>query len=259
SLEAYETIMGGHPESVVTKTGRAEVLKALNRLPESLEAYETIMEGHPGDVVAKTGRAEVLKALNRLPESLEAYETIMEEHPEDVFAKNGCSVVLVFMGDYQSALSYLSDVKPVTDQDWVGYHIKGMIHLNLGNLELAESIFQEGIRDNPNPRGKEFFHNALALVRIKQKEYENAAQLLERVSSPDLQTTSNILRVYAFGALGNRERARQAFMEITQQPSGVCLEFKEELRRRYLDEEEPVYDEEWLNESAMSCYLRMAA
>ena len=59
--------MAQHPEDVVTKNGYAEVLKALNRLPEALEAYEQAMAQHPEDVVAKTGYAEVLKALNQLP------------------------------------------------------------------------------------------------------------------------------------------------------------------------------------------------
>ncbi len=252
NAELYDT-------KIVAKTGRAEVLKSQNRLSEALSAYETIMAEHPENVVAKSGRAEVLKSQNRLSEALSAYETIMAEHPEDVVAKNGYASISVLLGDYESALSSLSNAKPVTDQDWIGYHIRGMIQFSLGNLENAESIFNEGIRDYPKPRGKEFFHTALALVKIKQKEYESAAQLLDKVSSPDLQATSNMLRVHAFGALGHRERARQAFMKITQQHSGICLEFKEELRRRYLDEEEPVHNEEWLNESAMTCYLRMAA
>ena len=72
-----------------------------------MEAYEQAMAQHPEDVVTKTGYAEVLKALNRLPEALEAYEQAMAQHPENVVTKNGASCVLAALGLWERALMLL--------------------------------------------------------------------------------------------------------------------------------------------------------
>ncbi|TVS19765.1 MAG: tetratricopeptide repeat protein, partial [Planctomycetaceae bacterium] len=103
ALIAYERASVAHPESVVTKTGRAEVLKAMGRYDEALKAYEQAGAAHPDDVVTKTGRAEVLKAMGRYDEALKAYEQAGAAHPESVVAKTGRAEVLKAMGRYDEA------------------------------------------------------------------------------------------------------------------------------------------------------------
>ena len=104
ALRAYEeaSLFG---QRLIAKNGRAEVLKALNRLDEALAAYDAVMEDYSGDIVAKSGRAEVLKALNRLDEALAAYDAVIEEYPEGMVAKSGRAEVLKALNRLDEALA----------------------------------------------------------------------------------------------------------------------------------------------------------
>ncbi len=259
ALAAYDEVIDQHPGDMVAKTGRAEVLKALNRLDEALAAYDEVIDQHSGDVVAKTGRAEVLKALNRLDEALAAYDEVIDQHPENAVAKNGRALVLAAMKKYDEALELLPEKDPISQHEWIGYHIRGMILLRMGDLSAAKNLFQNGINTNPSPIGKEYFSTALAVIQLKMKDYKSASNLLAQVSSPELEVTADILRVHAFGALGDKKKAAETYSKLPVDPHPVCYEFKEELRRRFVDFEEPLHDEEWLGEGAIQCYFQKAA
>jgi len=125
ALEAYEATIRERPENVVARDGRAEVLKDLGRLEEALEAYEATIRERPEAVVARCGRAEVLKQLGRLDEALEAYEATIRERPENAYARCGRASVLAAIQRYEEALAGLPAQNPVTEQDWIGYHIRG--------------------------------------------------------------------------------------------------------------------------------------
>jgi len=258
ALEAYEQAMAQHPEDVVAKNGYAEALKALNRLPEALEAYEQAMAQHPENVVAKTGYAEVLKALNRLPEALEAYEQAMAQHPEDVVAKNGASCVLAALGLWERALMLLPQSPPVTEQDWIAYHIRGMIHLRRGELDRATEIFEYGAAHNPRPTSREYFRTALALACLRKREYERAARVLDEVTSPVLQSPANVLRLHAYGAQGDCKRTIEVYSQLPENPEPIVADLQQELHRRYVLFATPEHDEDWVFDKETH-YILLAA
>jgi tetratricopeptide (TPR) repeat protein len=246
ALKAYEQAMAQHPENVVAKNGYAEVLKALNRLPEALEAYEQAMAQHPENVVAMTGYAEVLKALNRLPEALEAYKQAMAQHPEDVVARTGASCVLAALGLWEQALALLPQSEPVTEQDWIAYHIRGMIHLRRGEVDRATAIFGHGVAHNPMPTSREYFRTALAAACLRRREYDRAARVLDEVTSPALQTPANVLRLHAFGEQGARDQTPGIYAQLPQNAEPFLVELQEELNRRYVLCDVRHHDEQWV-------------
>jgi tetratricopeptide (TPR) repeat protein len=77
ALEAYNQALL-YTKDVEAKAGRAEVLKAQNRLDEALSAYELVIAEFPENAAARNGRVEVLKAQNRLDEALSVYERLVE-------------------------------------------------------------------------------------------------------------------------------------------------------------------------------------
>jgi tetratricopeptide (TPR) repeat protein len=250
--------MTQHPEDVVAKTGYAEVLKALNRLPEALTAYEQAMTQHPENVVAKNGYAEVLKALNRLPEALTAYEQAMAQHAEDVVAKTGASCVLAALGLWEQALALLSQSEPMTEQDWIAYHIRGMIHLRRGELDRAIAIFEHGAAHNPRPASREYFRTALAAACLRKREYERAASVLDEVTSPALQSRANVLRLHAFGARGDCQRTIEIYSQLPENPEPVVAELQHELHRRYVLFSTPEHDDDWVFDKETD-YILLAA
>jgi tetratricopeptide (TPR) repeat protein len=258
ALEAYERAMAQHRENVVAMNGYAEVLKSLNRLPEALKAYEQAMAQHREDVVAMSGYAEVLKSLNRLPEALEAYERAMAQHPENVVARNGASCVLAALGLWEQALALLPQSEPVTEQDWIAYHIHGMIHLRRGEVDRAITIFEHGVAHDPRPTSREYYRTALAAACLCKREYERAARVLDEVTSPALQYPANVLRLHAFGEQGDCERTTEIYSQLPQNPEPIVAELQQELHRRYVLFTTPEHDEDWIFDKETH-YILLAA
>jgi tetratricopeptide (TPR) repeat protein len=248
ALAAYDAAVAEFPENVVAKNSRAETLRALGRLPEALAAYDAAIAEHPEDVVAKAGRAEVLKALGRLPEALAAYDAAIAEHPENVVAKRGRSCILVALHRYDEALAHLPDANPVALDDWIGYHIRGMILLRTGKIDEAVRIFEHGVKDNPLPSSKEYFRSALAVAHLRRREFVKAGHVLAEVTTPSLQPQANVLRLHSFGASGDYERAATAYRNLAHKPWFISDELVNELHRKYMLKEEPRHDDEWVYE-----------
>jgi tetratricopeptide (TPR) repeat protein len=257
SREAYEKIIAEHPEDIFAKTGRAEVLKSLNLLTESREAYEKIIAEHPEDIFAKTGRAEVLKSLNLLTESREAYEKIIAGHPESVVAKNGLACILA-VSNPADAMQLLPEKDPVTNDDWIGYHIRGMILLRQGDLEEAIEIFEEGVRSDPRPSCKDYFRTALAVALLQKTEYAPAVKILEEVKTPLLQTPANVIRLHAYGRQKDFKRAAQIYNTLPSSPGPILNELQDELYHQFVIFQKPRHNEEWLIKKEIDYFLLAA-
>ena len=258
ALTAYEEVIREHPENIVAKTGWAAVLKAQGQFAVALTAFEEVLRTHPADVFAKTGRAEVLKAQGRLAAALAAFDVVIRQHPENVVAKTGRSCVLIELNRYQEALESISTKEPITIDDWIEYHIRGMILLRLGKMSEAIGIFNHGLQDSPFPSTKDYFKGALALSWLRGRKYKEAGEVLDAVSSPLLQPSANVIRIHAFGAQGNPVRARQAYEKLTATPHLLADELTQELHHQYILHKEPTKDEEWVFEREVRVFLRVA-
>jgi tetratricopeptide (TPR) repeat protein len=254
ALTAYEQA-ASFGAGVVAKNGRAETLRALNRLPEALAAYDAAVTQHPEDVVAKTGRAETLRAMGRLKDALAAYDAVLANNPNDLVARNGRGGVFMALGLYDKALESLPRGNPVLPPDWIGYHIRGMILLRLGKVDEALRIFEHGAKENPIPSSREYFRSALAVACLRQRDLARAERALEDISTPLLQPQANVLRLHVFGASGKEPDAAAAYEKLRDKPWFIPDELVAELHRRYLLKEEPRHDDDWVYEQELDTFL----
>jgi tetratricopeptide (TPR) repeat protein len=248
ALTAYDDAIVAHPENVVAKTGRAETLRALGRLPEALAAYDDAIATHPEDVVAKSGRAETLRALGRLPEALAAYDEVVAAHPRNEVARNGRSGILVALRRYDEALEHLPSESPTTLEEWIGYHIRGMIFLRTGKIEEAFRVFQRGVSENPWPASREYFRTALAVACLRRRDFREAGRILDEVTAPLLQPQANVLRLHSFGASGDTARALTAYQNLANKPWYISDELVEDLHRQHILKEQPRHDDTWISD-----------
>ncbi len=258
ALAAYDEVISDYPEDVFAKKGRAGVLKAQGRLDEALAAYDEVISDYPEDVVAKNGRAEVLKAMGLLEKALTAYNEVIVGHSDNAIAKNGCSCVLAALGRYDEALESLPDKNPVTLQDWIGYHIRGMILLRTGKVSEAIGIFNEGVQNNPWSFNKEYFRSALAVAWLRGHEFKKAGQMLEEIKSSVLQAPANVFRIHAFGAQDDLQRASAAYNSLATEPLFQSHELTQELRRQFILREAPLHDEDWIFDREVKVILLAA-
>lgn len=254
ALKAYNeaaAFVGG----AVVKSGRAETLRALGRPNEALDAYDTVIAEHPEDVVAKNGRAGTLRALGRFLEALDAYDAVIAEHPENVVARNGRSCILAALHRYEEALHDLPDKDPVTQGDWIGYHVRGMVFLRTGRLAEALRVFEEGIIGCPWPSQKEFFKAALGMAWLRQHEFSKANEALQGVTSPILQPEADILLIHSYGEAGQTELAGAVYERLRKDPQFISEKLTEELHRRYVLREGAGQDDEWVFDREVNLLL----
>jgi tetratricopeptide (TPR) repeat protein len=246
ALAAYGEAIEEHPGDVVAKSGRAEILKALGRLPEALAAYGEVIEEHPGDVVARNGRAEVLKALGRLPEAVLAYEDTIRQHPHDLVARNGRACVLASLGRYDEALASLPADNLVDVQDWIGFHMRGMILLRRGTVPEAIEVFEYGLKNDPWLAHTELFSSGLSLALIRSRNLEDAEKVLDGIKAPEFRPSAAVLRLHVCGELNKREKAAGAYEELLTYPFSVASELRDELHLRYVLHRPPKHDDQWI-------------
>jgi tetratricopeptide (TPR) repeat protein len=246
ALAAYNEVISQHPEDAVAKNGRAEVLKTKGELDAALAAYDEVISQHPEDAVARNGRADVLKTKGDLNGALAAYETIINERPENRVARTGRVSILAATERYEEALLFLPAMNPLTLDDWIDYHILGMIRLRTGKMAEAIRIFTEGMKSDPSPSSREYFSRALGLAWLRGRDFQKAADALEAVKSPLLQPAANVLRIHAFGAQGNIQRASVAYENLSAAPQLHSDELTQELHHQFILRRPPRKNEEWI-------------
>ncbi len=247
ALDSYDAIIAEYPENVRARNGRARVLRPLGRFEDALASYDAIIAEYPKNAVARGGRAEVLKELWRLDEALASYDEIVEDYPQNVIASHGRSSVLLALHRYDEALESLPDDKLVTRSDWIGYHLRGMIWLHTGNIEGASRVFERGLEENPWKLDREYFRTALVVVKLKHRDFVGASEVLEAVTTPQLQSQANVLRLHSFGELGKDKLAVEAFNSLKITSQFISNEVVAELHRRYILKHEPRRDDEWVS------------
>lgn len=258
ALAGYDEVIRQHPENVVAMNGRAEVLKAQGEYETALAAYDEVITQHPENDVARRGRAETLKVMGELAAALAAFDDIVRNNPKDARAKNGRSSVLAALGRYDEALTVLPEKDLVTLDDWIGFYIRGMLMLRTGKMSEAIRIFDFGLHHNPWVPDREVFGRALALGWLRGRDFKKAARVLDEVKSPLLQPTANVLRIHAFGALGDRRRAVAAYESLSTTPYLLSNELTQELRHQYILSETPRQDEEWIADREVKVILLAA-
>lgn len=258
ALKLLNEVIREHPNEIVAMNGRAEVLKAQGRFAEALAAFEAVIRLRPDDVVPKNGRAEVLKAQGRLTEALAAFDEIIKLYPKDEIAKTGRICVLAELGRYEEALASLPTGPPFTLDDWINYHVRGMILLRLKRTAEAIRLFDHGLQNNPFPSRKGYFQGALGLAWLRSQDYRKAEESLEAITSPLLQPVANVIRIHAFGAQGNHQRALKAYEDLATTPYLQADELTQELRHQYVLQEKSTKDDEWIFDREVGMFLRAA-
>lgn len=256
ALAAYDDVIQRFPDNVFARTGRAETLRDLGRLTEALAAYDHVIQRFPDNVVARSGRAETLRSLGRLEDALAAYDRSLEQFPGDPVARNGRADLLAAMGRWEEALETLPTGEPSHLQDWIAYHIRGMILLRQGKLGEAESSLRKGVESCPFPAQRDYFRSALAVLRLRQREYPAAVAVLQSEETPVIAPEMDLLRLHALAAGGEREKAAAVERRLrSSQQSADLAEVRDELSRRYLQHLPPRKTDEWIHDREIALLL----
>jgi tetratricopeptide (TPR) repeat protein len=272
ALEAYDETVQLFPHDAIARNGRAEVLKAMGRFDQALKAYDEAVQLFPRHVIARSGRAEVLKAMGRFDQALKAYDEGVQLFPHDAIARNGRAEVLKAMGRFDQALaSYLEtqklfshnpytlcgaasvlllmgrleeakllllpDSSPVSQGDWVKYHIMAMIYMKTeGSLDEAVRRLSHGVQHAPWRESKHVFMNSLAVASIKKQEYVAALEVLKQdIGVLDIVEKQKRLALmsHSQAAIGRTDEAIQSLDGLADVEDPNLLMLRSFLSQRY--------------------------
>jgi tetratricopeptide (TPR) repeat protein len=256
AVRAYDDAIAKFDLDVVARNGRANILKLSGRYEDALQAYDENVRDFPYDIVGRSGRADLLKRLGSYAEAAEAYGKIQEIQPNYVAAAYSMAAVWAAMGRYEDALQLLPEGLPEREEEWIAYHVRGMIYLGLQNIEKAIEIFEYGLSNGPFYRQKAYFRSGLASARMQQRDFEGAADILRGSKEP----FERLMLIHALAEVGRTEEAAVRYKAMNDNLPGLAGELRMELGARYrFVDAPPLHDDQWMLDSEAEVILQLTS
>lgn len=134
--------------------------------------------------------------------------------------------------------------------------IRGAIFLRRGRLDLAIKLFETSLVKIPFALERRYFENALAVAKLRMKEFDQAIVHLRKRTEP----LSTVLRMHALGALEKLDQAREALNEVQSVCPKNLIPLKNELAARYkLSSSAPKHNFQWVFDQECQGLLLEAA
>jgi tetratricopeptide (TPR) repeat protein len=256
AAEAYQVATKLFPFDARTANGYANIQKVNDHLDEALRIYESNVRRFPYDLVSKSGRADLLKRFGQYDDALQAYDEIIKISSGYIAARNGKAAVLVVRGEYEQAESLLPTKVPETRDDWIAWHIRGMILFRKNEFQRAVDHFREGEARTPFARERRYFKSALGLARLRIGQFKEATEDLQESSGP----LATILRLHAYAGMGDKERARRLFIELTENCPVRLFDLRDAIASRFGTASEAVHhNDNWIFDRESEALLQEAA
>jgi tetratricopeptide (TPR) repeat protein len=291
ALDAYSGVKANSPSVSVAFTGYAEVLRDMRRIPEAVAAYEeavrlfpfeqrvangyanirkvndelaaslALYEGNvsrfPYSLVAKVGRADLLKRLRAYDDALAAYDEIISIWPGYASARNGKAAILVALNRFEAAKELLSDTPPASRDDWIAWHVRGMILVRQERFDEAIKHFEFGAKNTPFVRERRYFDRAMSVAKMRKGKFKEAVEVLEGSGGG----ISNVLRFHALAGAGDTDRANRYFVELATKCPSQLIELRDAIAARFgfADQISHHHNDNWIFDRETEALLQEAA
>jgi tetratricopeptide (TPR) repeat protein len=257
ALSEYDAAIERFPYDIHLANGRVSVLKFMGRFEEALAAADETTAKFPFDLQSKIGRAVLLRMLSRLDEAVDVYNGVISQWPNFLAARHGKASVLVAKKLYDEALQLLPSNSPKTIDEWIAHHIRGMVLLRSGQTKEAAELFEEAVEQVPFYEQRRYFRNALAVLKLRKREYESALAEAQQGSS---RAVSDVLILHALVGLERRPEAIRTHGQLSSRPLPPVVEqLSDELAAQLgLSSGSPRHDDQWLFEHECDALLLAA-
>eukprot|EP00817_Percolomonadidae_sp_ATCC50343_P006627 CAMPEP_0117419912 /NCGR_PEP_ID=MMETSP0758-20121206/1375_1 /TAXON_ID=63605 /ORGANISM="Percolomonas cosmopolitus, Strain AE-1 (ATCC 50343)" /LENGTH=1179 /DNA_ID=CAMNT_0005201253 /DNA_START=559 /DNA_END=4095 /DNA_ORIENTATION=+ len=131
-ISSDDQLAGQEATRLYKKTKTADQLEAF---------YLKHMERSMNAIWAVRGTAFIKLAKDQLDESAHLFQLVLRSTPKDVYVWEGLAECYSRQGKLLAALKAFHQVMTMKDDDLIRCHI-GELHIALGNMEIAESMFQ---------------------------------------------------------------------------------------------------------------------
>ncbi len=237
ALTVYAETMARFPNSEVVRCGYAEVLKSMGDFDKALVVYDQTIMRYPNNEVAHGGYAELLKSRGEIDKALVVYEKTVARFPKNRIVRNGYASVLILLNRFDAARSLLGDTHLKTRHDWIDYHVLAMSYIKSEEIDEAIRRLTFGLENDPWPEQQSYFANALAVAKIRKREFTEVPKILPTnvVNINVLQKQTRLALVgHSQAALGKNEEAAQTLAKLDDATNPRIINLKEAIARRYM-------------------------
>jgi hypothetical protein len=103
---------------------------------------------------------------------------------------------------------------------------------------------------------KAYFQSALAAVKLRQNQYEEALNYVKHQVGP----VANLLELHSAAALGQNKQAMECYENLSDDPHENVVVLSEEIARRFgLAKSPPLHSEDWILDKEAEVVLALAA
>jgi tetratricopeptide (TPR) repeat protein len=126
--------------------GIAMALIKQGKSGEALQCIDKVLEMNQNVSIAWWVKGEALDGLERLQEAIKCYDKAiaLDSLNEEALLSRGLTYNK--LGDYGSALVDFRIYRTLSPASLIGFYHEGMAHFNLGQYELAISVFDQAIK-----------------------------------------------------------------------------------------------------------------
>jgi tetratricopeptide (TPR) repeat protein len=216
--EALQNSFALSPDNFDGQRIRVWLLLGKHEFGAALEAARKLSQKMPDDVMLYGFLTDANVELGNYKEAETAAQWMLDLKPGNMPGLTRAAYLRELFGDIDGSLDLMNmayqSTPPaeVEDGAWI---VTQMAHLNLsiGKIDEAEKLSQQALAMFP---GYHYALGNLAKVRIQQKRYDEAVQLLRQryQAAPHAENLFDLARALLLAA--RREEAKQAFAEFEQ-------------------------------------------
>ncbi|BCX88707.1 hypothetical protein MIN45_P1076 [Methylomarinovum tepidoasis] len=192
ALGLVEEALQVAPEDGLLWRFEAELHRRHGELKQAEEAYTKAIKYRPDNAADRANRALVRTDLKKFAAAAKDIEMLHREAPKFFLTHFADGYLKFTQGKTEEAKESLEQALALNDRYPFTYFYLGLLHLNLGELEQADARLSRFKAALP---GSVQTHEALALVKYRQKDYAAARSLLMPVllSQPDNLFALNLM------------------------------------------------------------------
>ncbi|MGI0116739.1 XrtA/PEP-CTERM system TPR-repeat protein PrsT [Zooshikella sp. RANM57] len=207
SSQRLEKLLKKEAENPDALILRAQIATRQERYADAITDLDTVLKLAPENYNALIKRADAYALSNKLDKAKADLDVVLEKVPEHPEANFTLTKVYLKQGEYEKAREAGEKVLRLRQQFVPVMYLLGIAHYGLGNYQQA----LEQLEQYTNyVKGNDGANILLAQVLVKQKNYQGAITLLEKLAAKDGKHQA---RVYAL--LGNAYMKTKDYAKAT--------------------------------------------
>ena len=216
--EALQKSFAISPDNFDGQRIRVWLLLGKHEFAAALEAAKQLIQKMPDDVMLYGFLTDANVELGNYKEAETAAQWMLDLKPGNMPGLTRAAYLRELFGDIEGSLDLMNmafQSTPPTEVEDGAWIVTQMAHLNLttGKLTEADKLSQQALVMFP---GYHYALGNLAKVRIEQKRYDEAVELLRQryQAAPHAENLSDLAQ--ALQLAGRAEEAKQAFAQFEQ-------------------------------------------